>query len=71
MYKDMIPKYWIDGTRIIEKRLAVADEAKWENAPFPLDAVEAALWHRAQMEAYRDALEMMGVPESIMKEIGE
>ena len=24
---------------------------------------EAALWHQAQMEAYRHALEMMGVPE--------
>ena len=71
MYKDMIPKYWIDGTKLIEKCLATAVESKWENAPFPLDEEQAALWHRAQLEAYRHALEMMGVPEYIMKRIGE
>lgn len=57
-------EYWLKGTAIIEGRLAKAALAKHEDAPFPLDAEQAALWHAAQVDAYRDALEMMGVPES-------
>lgn len=56
-------QYWLDGTRLIEACLAKAEKAEFEDAPFPLDPEQAALWHRAQLEAYRHALEMMGVPE--------
>lgn len=55
--------YWQRGHEIIEKRLATAARADWQDAPFPLNEEQAALWHRAQAEAYRDALEMMGVPD--------
>lgn len=54
--------YWQRGHAVVETRLAKAVKGEWADAPFPLDDKEAALWHRAQAEAYRDALEMMGVP---------
>lgn len=52
--------YWKDGTQIIEQKLAVAAQGNWNDAPAGLSLVEARLWHRAQAEAYRHALEMMG-----------
>jgi hypothetical protein len=55
--------YWRRGHAIIEGRLTKAVAAKHEDAPFPMDAQEAAAWHYAQANAYQDALEMMGVPE--------
>ena len=57
--------YWKRGHEIIELRLAKAAIANHVDAPFPFDKEEAALWHRAQAEAYLDALEMMGVPECV------
>lgn len=55
-------EYWSAGTEIIERCLQKAVEADPLNVPMPLVGDEALLWHRAQMEAYRHALEMMGVP---------
>ena len=55
--------YWQRGTDIINECLQRASKAKWEDAPFPLDECEAKFRHNAQAEAYRHALEMMGVPE--------
>lgn len=57
--------YWRRGTEIIEGRLLKAVAAKHEDAPFPFDAEQAALYHAAQVDAYRDALEMMGVPDAM------
>lgn len=57
--------YWKGGHEIIEARLAKSAAAEHGDAPFPLDAEQAALWHSAQADAYRDALEMMGVPEAL------
>lgn len=62
--KDSMLAYWRDGAGIVETCLAVAVEAKPETAVFPLIGREAQLWHQAQAEAYRHALEMMGPPES-------
>lgn len=58
-------EYWKKGTDIIEECLRIAERGEWEDAPFPLGPGEARLWHRAQAEAYRHALEMMGVPPSM------
>ncbi|MBY3263849.1 hypothetical protein HFO15_19675 [Rhizobium laguerreae] len=56
-------RYWNRGTDIINDCLKKAARAEHGDAPFPLDHKEAKFWHNAQMEAYRHALEMMGVPE--------
>lgn len=56
-------KYWRDGAEIIERCLAKAIKADPEDAPFPLTGEEARLWHSAQEQAYRHALEMMGPPQ--------
>lgn len=56
-------RYWNRGTDIINDCLKKAARAGHGDAPFPLDHKEAKFWHNAQMEAYRHALEMMGVPE--------
>ncbi len=52
--------YWKQGADIIEACLAKAVAADPRDAPIPLDADQSALWHRAQAEAYRHCLEMMG-----------
>lgn len=54
--------YWRGGTRIVEGCLAKAVRADPLDAPIPLVGHEAKLWHEAQANAYRHALEMMGVP---------
>lgn len=59
---DRVPQYWLDGTAVIERRLADADKGELVAAPFPLSAEQVQLWQRAQREAYRHALETMGVP---------
>jgi hypothetical protein len=51
-----------DGAGVIERCLAKAAAADPADAPIPLVGEEAALWHQAQAEAYRHALEMMGPP---------
>lgn len=55
--------YWQRGTDIINKRLAECVKADTNDAPIPLVGGEAKQWHSYRGEAYRDALEMMGVPE--------
>lgn len=54
--------YWQHGQNIVERCLEKAQRAHPADAPMPLVGDEAALWHRAQMEAYRHCLEMMGYP---------
>src|SRR3546814_8205644 len=54
--------YWQHGQQIVERCLEKAQQANPADAPMPLVGAEAALWHRAQMEAYRHCLEMMGYP---------
>lgn len=63
--------YWQRGTDLINECLKKAHRADHGDAPFPLDEKEAKFWHNAQMEAYRHALEMMGVPENapVKKEV--
>lgn len=56
-------RYWKRGTDLIDGCLEKADRADHADAPFPLDADEAKFWHKAQMEAYRHSLEMMGLPK--------
>jgi hypothetical protein len=51
--------YCAQGAKIIEAALAKAQRADPTDAPFGLFGEEAALWHRAQAEAYQHALEMM------------
>lgn len=55
-------KYWNDGNAIIEKCLSRACAAATADAPFGMDDADAAIWHEAQRNAYRHALEMMGIP---------
>ena len=52
--------YHAQGARIIEACLAKAAKGDPRDAPMPLTGADAALWHRAQVEAYRHALDMMG-----------
>jgi hypothetical protein len=54
--------YWKEGAAIVEACLAKAQKADPSDAPMPLVGKKAALWHRAQAEAYRHALEMMAPP---------
>lgn len=54
--------YWLNGAAIIEEYLKVAIAENPADAPFPLVGREAAIWHEAQADAYRHALEMMGPP---------
>lgn len=49
------------GLAVLEKCLATAQEAKHETAPFPLDAAQASLWHRANAGAYLHALELISI----------
>jgi hypothetical protein len=63
-------KYGVtSGIDIIEKCLAKAVKAEHEDAPFPLDEAQAKLWHRAQMEAFRHALEMISVDPELAAKI--
>lgn len=50
----------VSGMSVLEKALSTATKADHSDAPFPLNAEEAKLWHRAQAEAYQHALEMVG-----------
>src|SRR3546814_18498092 len=52
--------YWKHGQQIVERCLEKAQQANNADAPMPLVGEEAAIWHRAQMEAYRNCAEMMG-----------
>lgn len=56
---DMTMRHWREGADAIEACLAKAERAAHADAPFPLDEAQAKLWHRAQADAYRHALEMM------------
>jgi GNAT superfamily N-acetyltransferase len=47
------------GAEVIEKCLAVATRAKHADAPFPMNAEQGAVWHRAQRTAYQYVLEML------------
>lgn len=51
----------ISGIEIIEKCLAQAVAAKPEDAPIPLTGQSAAIWHKAQENAFRHVLEMISV----------
>lgn len=53
------------GLAIIEKCLATAVKADHGDSPFGMDHAQAKLWHRAQMEAYRHALEMITVDSAL------
>ncbi|MBY3543640.1 hypothetical protein HFN71_28565 [Rhizobium laguerreae] len=55
--------YWRRGTDRINDCLKKAVKADPLDAPTPLVGTEAKQWHSFQAEAYRHALEMMGVPE--------
>lgn len=55
--------YWRQGAQIVQACLDKAAKADPLDAPMPMTAAEAAIWHRAQVEAYRHALEMMAPPE--------
>lgn len=59
--------YWREGTRLIEEKLARAARADFADAPFGSSPHEAALWHKAQAEAFRHALEMMGIPQDLRR----
>jgi len=47
------------GADVIEKYLAVATRAEHADAPFPMNAEQGAIWHRAQRTAYQYVLEML------------
>lgn len=61
--------YWRQGAQIVQACLDKADRCAshahqaFLEAPIGLTAEQAQLWHRAQAEAYRHALEMMAPPE--------
>lgn len=44
---------------ILEAKLKTALKANPADAPFGLDAEQAAIWHQAQASAYQHALEML------------
>lgn len=44
---------------ILEACLSKAVRADHQDAPFPMDATQAKIWHDAQANAYRHALEML------------
>ena len=46
------------GLDIVERCLTKATMAKLNDAPAHLDPEKANIWHQAQAEAYRHALEM-------------
>lgn len=54
--------YWREGAKLIQACLDKAAKADPLDAPIPLTGESARLWHDAQMNAYRHALEMMGPP---------
>ena len=56
--------YWQRGTDLINKCLVEAAKADPQDAPIPLVGIEAKRWHAYRAEAFRHALEMMGVPEA-------
>lgn len=58
-------EYWQRGTTNILKCLDEAAKADPLDAPIQLVGVEAKRWHSYRAEAFRHALEMMGVPESV------
>jgi len=47
------------GADVIEKCLKVATRAEHADAPFPMNAEQGAIWHRAQRTAYLYVLEML------------
>lgn len=47
-----------EGFDIVEQCLARATKADRSDVPLELDDEQAAIWHRAQQEAYRHVLEM-------------
>lgn len=47
-----------EGLDIVERNLAVAQNADPADAPFALTGAEATLWHKASASAYQHALEM-------------
>lgn len=53
------------GLDIIEKCLVKATQADHSDAPFPYDPEQAAIYHRAQQDAYRHTLEMVSLPENL------
>lgn len=55
--------YWQRGHELIEECLAKCVKADPLDAPFPLIGTEVKQWHAYRGEAFRHALEMMGVPE--------
>lgn len=63
-------KDWQDGTKIIQECLVQAEKADPCDVPFPLVGDEARLWHCAQFNAYRHALEMMGEPATELAKEG-
>lgn len=58
-------EYWQRGTNVIMKCFDEAAKADPMDAPIPLIGIEAKRWHAYRAEAFRHALEMMGVPESV------
>lgn len=60
--------YWQQGAKLIEACAAKADRCSKDareaflDAPIGLTPEQAVLWHSAQAEAYRHALEMMAPP---------
>ena len=60
----------IRGINTIENCLKDSVAADPSNAPFPLSEKEAKLWHLAQMEAYKHALEMIMVSPKVLVELG-
>lgn len=56
-------RYWKRGTDLINECLKKAAKADPLDAPMPLIGIEASRWHSYQAEAYRHALEMMGLPQ--------
>lgn len=55
-------EYWKEGTKIVEERIRSCDDLT--TAPFPMTGGEILLWQKARREAYQDALEMVGFPQS-------
>ena len=61
--------YWQQGAKILEACLAKAERCSKDaqeaflEAPVGLTHEQAKLWHSAQANAYRHALEMMAPPE--------
>jgi len=56
-------RFWLYGTGVVRHCLAEAEAGEYHGTMEGLSASEREIWLRAEVEAYRHALSMMGVAD--------